>query len=230
MTSKNKIYCIYCGKVNDIANKKCRNCGKILNEEEHELRDFIFEETKSQLEGNIFDKIANFIKKLVTKHLYGVILSVSIITTSVGVILNATSNSTTSDIPLTDEKYVFSELNDAVKLTGCWKGKSNIDTDNNTRYIKFYNYEKALSTEVSENYNSKFYESYYLVFDEETTFGTTKNLYFGPSKVIEAQYFNMLWVDDNTFRYGELNYAETKYERISCDEFPTYNEEDVIRY
>lgn len=224
MKKKNKIYCIYCGKNNDADADKCKACGKKLNEKEHELLDFVIDETKEQIKGNLFDKIIAFFKSLITKYLYGTVLTVSVVTFITSSVINVIANNNeNSDIDVTNDKYAFNELSDAEKLTGCWIGHSNID-DTATYYVKFYDKERFARVTIYSDGNPYYTSGYYLAFDEEMMGISYTNLYFGPKKEVEAQYFQMQWEGDNVFRYGELNYAETRYERIKCEDFPKYEE------
>ncbi len=225
---KNKIYCIYCGKSNDIDNDKCKFCGKNLKEKEHEFLDFVIDETKGQIKGTFFDKLIAFSRSLITKHLYGTVLTMSVIVASTTTITNVIAKNSdflNSDINITSDKFVFNELSDEEKLTGCWVGHSNIPNDA-TYYIKYYDNEKFVRATVYDNEEPTYISGYYIVFDEEIMGKTYTNLYFGPIKVVEAQSFYMEWVDDDTYRYGELGYFETRYERIKCEDFPQNNEND----
>lgn len=232
---KNKIYCIYCGKKNNMNDKKCKYCGKLLNEKEHEFIDFILEEAGDKVKGSLFDKIILIMKNLVTKYLYGTILTVSIVGavgSTIASIITTSNDTPSEDIKVVEDKYSFSELSDEVKLLGCFRGTRNID-DSTIQYLKFYDLDKFVSVTMSydngREYNPTYNRGYYLVFDEDYNGHSFTNLYFGPRKVVEAQYFQMLWSSDDVFRYGELDYAETRYERIACADFPAYSEEDFTR-
>lgn len=78
-----KIYCIYCGEKNNKKDVKCKKCKKKLDPKENLVLDYIKDHFKSDVEGNIITLIKNFI----TSHLYGSILTATLIFTVVSAVV-----------------------------------------------------------------------------------------------------------------------------------------------
>lgn len=214
-----KIYCIYCGRENIPSHDKCKYCGKKLKEKDHEFINYILDEIGDEIKGNFIDKFIMIMKKLTKKYLYGTLLTISVIASTTTTIYNALNNK--KEVPqIVRDEYNFQSLSNEEKLLGCYRGTNIYETDE-IRYFKFYDLDKYISVSIDSDGNKVYNKGYYLVFDEE---GYT-SLYLGPRKVVEAQYFHIAWDNDNVFRYGELGYYETKYERILCDDFPIEEDE-----
>ena len=76
---ENKKYCIYCGSENDSTSKTCCHCDKELNPTENLLKEYLLNRTKDKLKGNIEDNLYNTIKNFLLSHLYGSLITVSIV-------------------------------------------------------------------------------------------------------------------------------------------------------
>lgn len=86
--NNNNEYCIYCGTKNKKEDKKCKKCKKKLNPKDRPLLEYLKSKIKDDLKGNIEDNIINIITKYIKSHLYGFILTCSIIITTTCVITN----------------------------------------------------------------------------------------------------------------------------------------------
>ncbi len=217
-----KIYCIYCGKENNIKDKKCKSCKKNLKAHDFELLKFIGKEVKDDSKGKFIDYIFEFIKTLFTKHVYGVVLSLSVVVAAGSTVLNLTNNNEGYNEKITNEKYSFNEVEDSLKFVGCWAGTNEYEKDT-IWYRKFYLDGRVSSITITNNNASDENNAYYNIV---TGYGdnTYKHLHFymDPShKEVEVQTFPFTFVDNNTFRYGELNYYEFLYKRIDCKDFPS---------
>lgn len=80
---KKKIYCVYCGEKNNIDDLKCKKCNKKLNPKEHLFRDYLIDHIKDDLKGKTQDKILSIIKNFIISHLYGSVLTATLIFTIV---------------------------------------------------------------------------------------------------------------------------------------------------
>lgn len=89
---KNVEYCVFCGTKNKIENKKCIKCQKKLNPKDRPLLDYMKSKIKDNLKGNIEDNIIDIITKYIKSHLYGFIMTCSIIITSTCIITNVVEN------------------------------------------------------------------------------------------------------------------------------------------
>lgn len=86
MKSK-KIYCVYCGKKNNIVDLKCKSCKKKLDPKENMLFEYIKDHIKDDFKSNIGNKTIDIIKKFIINHLYGSILTATLIFTLVSAIV-----------------------------------------------------------------------------------------------------------------------------------------------
>lgn len=107
MKKENIEYCIYCGTPNKLEDKKCIKCHKKLNPKDRPLLNYIKSKITDNVEGTIEDKIFPIIKEYIKSHLYGFILTCSVIATATCVIVNAVND---SYIEKVTEKPVFEEI------------------------------------------------------------------------------------------------------------------------
>jgi len=89
-----KIYCVYCGEKNTVKDIKCKKCKKKLDPKENMVLDYIKDHLKDDIKGNIQDSIISVIKKFIISHLYGIVLTATLIFTVVSAIVtNINENS-----------------------------------------------------------------------------------------------------------------------------------------
>lgn len=85
---ENKKYCVFCGTENNIAETACTNCHKELHPKENLLIDFLIEHTKDELKGHTEDSLYEVLMNYLKSHLFGVIFSISLITTITASVLS----------------------------------------------------------------------------------------------------------------------------------------------
>ena len=78
-----KKYCIYCGAENSVTAETCVHCEQNLLPKESLLKDFLVERVKDELKGNLQDTIYDAIKNFLLSHLYGTVMTVSIVSYAV---------------------------------------------------------------------------------------------------------------------------------------------------
>ena len=87
----NKIYCILCGSENKSTDKFCRKCGEKLDQKDDSLQTYAKEKIKDKVTGDIKDKatdsLLDMLKKFLNSKAYGVILSLSIVAASAGMLV-----------------------------------------------------------------------------------------------------------------------------------------------
>ncbi|MBQ8132184.1 MAG: zinc ribbon domain-containing protein [Bacilli bacterium] len=71
-----KKYCIHCGHENESSAKFCNECGKLCNEIDSAIIGLI----KDDIEGNVIDSITEFIIAFIKHHIYGTILTLTVVT------------------------------------------------------------------------------------------------------------------------------------------------------
>ncbi len=70
-----KIHCIHCNSINDEKNVTCKECGKELNE----LEQYFVKLVKGDLTGFAKDKLFFLIEEFIRTHIYGIVLTLTII-------------------------------------------------------------------------------------------------------------------------------------------------------
>lgn len=95
MTKKTegKIFCVYCGTENSLSLKKCSKCSKELDPKNRPFRDYLKEKVEDKLKGNVQDEMLAIMISFIKTHLYGSILTCSIIITAISVVTNVVNNS-----------------------------------------------------------------------------------------------------------------------------------------
>lgn len=93
-----KIYCNFCGKINKSSDDKCIKCGEKLIQEDHLWQDYLYDHIKSDLKGKVKNKTLSLITNYVKSHLYGVVLSLVIIATSVSGIVKIVNDLDVKDV------------------------------------------------------------------------------------------------------------------------------------
>ena len=74
-------FCIYCGALLSPGSAKCPSCGKVQQEKDNLLKDYLWEHTKDKIKGEIDDSLFEIIKNWLFSHLYGVILLLTVVGT-----------------------------------------------------------------------------------------------------------------------------------------------------
>lgn len=97
------IYCVECGSKNDINNKKCTNCHKTVDPKDHAWHDY----WKEKVGGKIGDNTFKLIKKYIERHLYGVLMTCSVLFTGVSLALNVDQSAPVKEVTRKPEiKYL----------------------------------------------------------------------------------------------------------------------------
>ena len=79
------IYCIECGTKNEASDEKCTKCHKKLYPKDHALKDYVWGKFTGGVQDEFFKAFIRFLKK----HLYGILMSCSVIFTGVAIVANA---------------------------------------------------------------------------------------------------------------------------------------------
>ncbi|MBQ3393891.1 MAG: zinc ribbon domain-containing protein [Oscillospiraceae bacterium] len=72
-------YCIFCGAELHAGEKICPACGKKTDRKDELLKDYLYRNTKESLKGKIDDTLFEVIKNWLLSHLYGVVLTLTVI-------------------------------------------------------------------------------------------------------------------------------------------------------
>ncbi len=80
---ENKLYCIECGFENKAGNKFCGKCGRSLEQQDDELKNYLIAKAKDKAEGEVKGRATNaileFLQKFLNSKAYGIILSLSVV-------------------------------------------------------------------------------------------------------------------------------------------------------
>ncbi len=79
---KEKRFCIWCGNEINTDSKFCPKCGKKQIEEENRLIDWLVSKTKDKFKGDAESSLIEAIKNFILSHLYGTVMTISIIAAS----------------------------------------------------------------------------------------------------------------------------------------------------
>lgn len=111
MVKKTKIYCVYCGTNNTLEDKKCSKCKKQLDPKNRPVYDYLKDQLKDKVEGTLQDNIFSLITNFIQTHLYGTVLTCSIIFTVVSGISSIVGNpveyDTTNKRPVVSVNYEY---------------------------------------------------------------------------------------------------------------------------
>lgn len=83
-------YCTTCGAANKISAVICTECENKIVTKHYPLADFLKKRIKGELTGTVTENLFKLIRKYLYSHLYGVVLTVSVVTTGVVAAYNAT--------------------------------------------------------------------------------------------------------------------------------------------
>ncbi len=91
-----KIYCVFCGHENEEKYTKCQKCNKSLNPSENLWKDYLYNHIKDDLKDNVTDKVFSLVTNFIKSNLYGVIMTVLVLSTATVGIVNIPKNNNTS--------------------------------------------------------------------------------------------------------------------------------------
>lgn len=100
---KPKKYCVFCGTENEDNVLNCKKCHKKLDPEEHPFLDYMKSKIKNKFQGEVEDNVKSILIHFIKSHLYGFIMTCSILITSTCVVVN-TVKSNHEEIEMVTEK------------------------------------------------------------------------------------------------------------------------------
>jgi len=176
---KKKIFCVYCGTKNNINNKTCDNCLKKLDPKENQIIDYLKDHIKDDLKDKTKDGIFNILINFIRSHLYGFVLTLSIILSSSMIISSNLDNNNYKVVenkPVEVNSYLGSGLNSS-ELT--------------LKYFELLkDNKKNLAAKLFEN--KDLYNSTNHIFDNISFFTN----YYDPSKLeITRVIPNVIYID-----------------------------------
>lgn len=76
-------YCTHCGSANKKSALFCEECERKISTSYRPFYDFLKNHTKDEIKGTVTDTFFSLLKKYLMSHVYGIVLSVSIVATAV---------------------------------------------------------------------------------------------------------------------------------------------------
>lgn len=88
MKTESKIYCTFCGEENNKEDLACKKCHRFLKRKDHPLIDYMEDKIKDEFTGGVKNTAFSIINNYIKSHLYGFVLTLSIIASTTTVIVN----------------------------------------------------------------------------------------------------------------------------------------------
>lgn len=83
-------YCNHCGSANKKSSVQCSECEKKIHTSYRPFYDFLKKHTKESLADTVKDTVFSYIKNFLLSHIYGTVLTVTIVATTVSAVSAAT--------------------------------------------------------------------------------------------------------------------------------------------
>ena len=148
----NKIHCIHCNHINDANEMICTNCHKTL----YEIDKYYTDMLKDHLNGRIKDSIMAFLLQLIKENIYGIILTITVISTVVmNVAIRSDNPKVVKESPIiVNEKsdgIKSNTVRDALKILGEAVYTNNFDLLSKSSYL--YNFNNLNTTDINNLVN-----------------------------------------------------------------------------
>ena len=224
-----KIHCIHCNQINDDNDMICKNCHKTL----YELDKYYTDMLKDHLSGKVKDSVTSFLLQLIKENLYGIIMTITIVSTVVvNVAIRSDNPEVVSKIDETSEMVVH---NDGIKSNTQYEalkvlGKAYYDKDfdllNKSSYL--YNFGNRYSSEIKKLTN------YGTTLEEITEKHKGKYIY------LQFEYYNEERYKEKYNKYldvfehalyplvNENEYGSTKVNIPNIEDVDIYNTEAFV--
>ena len=222
-----KIHCIHCNQINDDNEMFCSNCHKTL----YEIDKYYTDMLKDHLTGKVKDSVTSFLLQLIKENLYGIIMTITIISTVVvNVAVRSDNPKVVSEITKTSEASVHNDgiksstQYEALKVLGRAYYEKNFDLLNKSSYL--YNFGNKYSSEIKKLTN------YGTTLEEITEKHKGKYIYLQFEYYNEERYKEKYDKYLDTFNhalYPLVNeYASVKVNIPNIEDVDIYNTEAIV--
>ena len=224
-----KIHCIHCNQINDDNEMFCSNCHKTL----YEIDKYYTDMLKDHLTGKVKDSFTSFLLQLIKENLYGIIMTITVISTVVvNVAVRSDNAEVVSEITKTSEVSVHNDgiksstQYEALKVLGRAYYEKNFDLLNKSSYL--YNFGNKYSSEIKKLTN------YGTTLEEITEKHMGKFIY------LEFDYYNEKRYGEKYDKYldtvkhalyplvNENEYASVKVNIPNIEDIDIYNTEALV--
>lgn len=224
-----KIHCIHCNQINDDNEMFCINCHKSL----YEIDKYYTDMLKDHLTGKVKDSVTSFLLQLIKENLYGIIMTITVISTVVvNVAIRSDNPEVVSTINSTSEVVVHNDgiksntQYEALKVLGKAYYEKDFDLLNKSSYL--YNFGNKYSSEIKKLTN------YGTTLEEITEKHKGKFIY------LQFEYYNEERYKEKYDKYldvfehalypliNENEYASTKVNIPNIEDIDIYNTEALV--
>ena len=224
-----KIHCIHCNQINDDNEMICNNCHKTL----YELDKYYTDMLKDHLTGKVKDSVTGFLLQLIKENLYGIIMTITIVSTVVvNVAIRSDNPEVVSEITKTSEVSVHSDgiksstQYEALKVLGKAYYDKDYDLLNKSSYL--YNFGNKYSSDIKKLTN------YGTTLEEITEKHMGKFIYLQFEYYNEERYKELYdkYLDNVKHALypltNETEYANVKVNIPNIEDIDTYNVEALV--
>ena len=224
-----KIHCIHCNQINDDNEIICNNCHKTL----YELDKYYTDMLKDHLTGKVKDSVTGFLLQLIKENLYGIIMTITIVSTVVvNVAIRSDNPEVVSEITKTNEIAVHSDgiksstQYEALKVLGKAYYDKDYDLLNKSSYL--YNFGNKYSSDIKKLTN------YGTTLEEITEKHMGKFIYLQFEYYNEERYKELYdkYLDNVKHALypltNENEYASVKVNIPNIEDIDTYNVEALV--
>lgn len=224
-----KIHCIHCNQINDDNEIICNNCHKTL----YELDKYYTDMLKDHLTGKVKDSVTGFLLQLIKENLYGIIMTITIVSTVVvNVAIRSDNPEVVSEITKTSEVSVHSDgiksstQYEALKVLGKAYYDKDYDLLNKSSYL--YNFGNKYSSDIKKLTN------YGTTLEEITEKHMGKFIYLQFEYYNEERYKELYdkYLDNVKHALypltNETEYANVKVNIPNIEDIDTYNVEALV--
>ncbi len=221
-----KKYCIFCGAENTADADTCCVCGRTMNPEEHLLKEYLYRKTKGKLQGKAEDSFLSVLKNWILSHLYGLVVTISLVTLAV-ISVSAAPSSQPPYVrrissPLTPAEQALAVAgNDASSVTGVPE----------TPAAEEQNEEIAVTQEDIDEVSHLIYEFDFYYLSEVVL--AAQGIYMETEDELSRGSLEECLVPESSgyrgdFTYGEIDHNEFRYNEVFIDQSePIINEPET---
>ena len=111
-------YCMHCGSVNKASATVCCECEKKIRNSYRPFYDFLKKHTKDDISGKVTDTLFSCLKRFLMSHIYGMVLSVTIVAAAVSTVYSAqpyVERIDQADSPVVVDSVAVNEVNEVAQ-------------------------------------------------------------------------------------------------------------------
>lgn len=204
------IYCVECGEKNAPDTEKCTKCHKNPDPKDHAWKDYWKEKVGGKIEDNAFD----LIKKYIEKHLYGVLMTCSVVFTGVSLALNVTPSNKIKEVDSKPEIKYLGEGLSPMELLEKYVSAAKENDVGTLMGLQLENTRPDIYEEIShltDNSSPSFGEKKPI---KTHTVSKFRDIYFRDNRVYSIEPSRL---EVNSGKYGDYDYERYELYLIFCE-------------